>query len=88
MKAQLLLFPALVASLVLAFISPVLARIILTIFLLVFLSTIPFIIKAFAKDAAIGCLSPLLLIMRSGVQFMGISCGILDNLVSRTAGNT
>jgi GT2 family glycosyltransferase len=88
MKAQLLLFPALVASLVLAFISPLLAKISLTIFLLVFLTTIPFIIKAIAKDAIIGCLSPLLLIMRSGVQFIGISLGILDNLVSCTASKT
>jgi len=88
MKAQLLLFPTLVASLVLAFISPWLARISLTIFLLVFLTTIPFIIKAIAKDVATGCLSPLLLIMRSGVQFMGISFGILNNLVSRTVSKT
>jgi len=85
MKAQLLLFPSLVASLVLAFISPVLARISLTIFLLVFLTTIPFIIKAISKDATTGCVSPLLLILRSGVQFMGISFGILDNLLSRNA---
>ena len=78
MKVQLLLFPALVASLVLAFdFSCAGEDQFRPYFLLALLTTIPFIMKAISKDAAVGFLSPLFLILRSGVQFLGVSLGYL-----------
>lgn len=78
MKAQLLLFPALAASLLFAFISPWLARISFIIFILALLTTIPFVMKAVSKDPAIGALSPFFLILRSGAQFLGVCLGMLN----------
>jgi cellulose synthase/poly-beta-1,6-N-acetylglucosamine synthase-like glycosyltransferase len=83
MKVQLLLFPTLIASLFLALVSPWLSRISFAIFLLAFLTTLPFVIKAIRKDAAVGFLSPLFLIVRSGAQFLGVLLGLLNNLPAR-----
>jgi GT2 family glycosyltransferase len=83
MKIQLLLFPALVASVLLPFISPWLARLSFGVFLLALLTTIPFVLKAISRDSVIGCLSPLFLILRSGAQFLGVAQGMLDNMLPR-----
>jgi len=83
MKVQLLLFPALIASLLLTLVSPWLARISFAIFLLAFLTTMPFVMKAMRKDATVGILSPLFLIARSGAQFLGVLLGLLNNLTAR-----
>jgi cellulose synthase/poly-beta-1,6-N-acetylglucosamine synthase-like glycosyltransferase len=85
MKVQLLMFPALVSSLLLALVSPWLAWISFALFTLTLFTTVPFVAKAFHKDAAIGLLSPVFLILRSGAQFLGVSLGILNNLRARTA---
>jgi GT2 family glycosyltransferase len=84
MKLQLLLSPALVATLLLAVISPGLARLTFGVFLLALLTTIPFVTKAISRDPIIGCLAPLFLILRSGAQFLGVSWGILNNMMPRS----
>jgi GT2 family glycosyltransferase len=83
MKVQLLLFPALVASALSAFVAPWFFKISLTVFLLALLTTIPFVFKALQKDVLIGCLSPGFLILRSGAQFLGVTLGMLGNLWPR-----
>jgi GT2 family glycosyltransferase len=46
------------------------------------LSTLPFALRAFRKDPVIGVLSPVLLALRSGAQFLGVVAGMLN--ASRT----
>jgi GT2 family glycosyltransferase len=83
MKVQLLILPALVATLLFGLISPWLARLSFAVFLLALSTALPFVIKAIRKDAIVGCLSPLFLLARSGAQFLGVSLGILNNLLAR-----
>ena len=84
MKVQLLLFPALIASLSKASIIPWLAKLSFSVFLLAFLTAIPFVVKAMRKDALVGCLSPLFLLARSGAQFLGVVFGMWHNLSTRS----
>lgn len=88
MKVQLLLFPALVGSLLFTVISPMVSKISLTIFVLALLTTVPFIKKAVYKDVVIGLLSPFFLILRSSAQFFGVSLGMLDNMLLRSMKTT
>jgi GT2 family glycosyltransferase len=83
MKVQLLLLPALVASLSTAFISPWFARLSFTVFLLALITAVPFVIKAIRKDAVVGFLTPLFLLARSGAQFLGVVLGMLHNFPAR-----
>ncbi|MFZ5447754.1 MAG: glycosyltransferase [Thermodesulfobacteriota bacterium] len=84
MKVQLLLFPALVASLFFTAISPTVSIISLIFFVLILLTTVPFIMKAIRKDVVVGLLSPLFLILRSSAQFLGVFLGMLDNMLPRS----
>jgi GT2 family glycosyltransferase len=83
MKLQLLLFPAGIASLLTAPFSPALMKFFAAVFLGVLATTIPFVIKAMGRDALVGFLAPFFLILRSAAQFLGVSCGIFSNVLSR-----
>jgi GT2 family glycosyltransferase len=77
MKLQLLLAPALLLAI--AFDSTLrssfpLSAIVLAIF---FLSTLPFALRAAAKDPIVGLLSPALLAARACAQFMGVTAGLI-----------
>ena len=77
MKLQLLFAPALLisAAIDLTGRSPVpLSLGVLTAFLA---STLPFAIRAFAKDREVGLLSPLILVARACVQLLGVGAGIV-----------
>jgi Asp/Glu/hydantoin racemase len=77
MKLQLLLAPALVAGLIV----DVAVRPVVPVSLLVIagflVSTLPFAIRAFAKDPVIGLLSPALLAARACAQFLGVAAGLI-----------
>jgi GT2 family glycosyltransferase len=77
MKLQLLLWPALLAA---GFLD-IAARprfpatlIVLSAFLL---STLPFVLRAMAKDVGVGLMSPFLLAARAGAQFLGATRGAI-----------
>ncbi|GGA79906.1 hypothetical protein GCM10011507_33960 [Edaphobacter acidisoli] len=77
MKLQLLLAPALVASVIFDLIvrpSVPATAVVLAAFLL---STLPFALRAFRKDPVVGLLSPILLAARACAQFFGVAAGIL-----------
>lgn len=84
MKIQLLFIPFLVASFVFLFLSPIAPKIIISLLILFYLTTIPFIIKAVRRDFAIGVLSPFFLLVRSTSQFLGVTKGLMDNLLKIT----
>ncbi len=77
MKLQLLLWPALLVA---GFVD-IAARprfpatlIVLSAFLL---STLPFVLRAMAKDVGVGLMSPFLLAARAGAQFLGATRGAI-----------
>jgi cellulose synthase/poly-beta-1,6-N-acetylglucosamine synthase-like glycosyltransferase len=77
MKLQLLLAPALLASFAVHFVvrsTVPLPAIVLAVFLL---STVPFAVRAFAKDPVVGLLSPVLLAARACAQFLGVAAGVV-----------
>jgi glycosyltransferase involved in cell wall biosynthesis len=86
MKLQLLFAPAVMISwaLKLLKLEPVhqLTLIVVALFLL---STLPFAMTAFRKDAIVGILSPLILAGRSGAQLIGIIGGTLYLLKGSSA---
>ncbi len=77
MKLQLLLAPALAASVVFdVMVRPVVpaTAVVLGAFLV---STVPFALRALRKDLIVGLLSPVLLAARACAQFFGVAAGIL-----------
>ena len=82
MKLQLLLAPALLLAIAfdntvwpsLPAPAPPASAIVLAIF---FLSTLPFALRAAAKDPIVGILSPALLAARACAQFMGVAAGLI-----------
>ena len=77
MKAQLLFLPALVAASVADLaLHPAVSTALLVLAAFA-LTTLPFALRAMAKDAAVGLLSPLLLAMRSCAQCMGVIAGFV-----------
>ncbi len=82
MKLQLLLAPALICAA--AFDLDLRPGFPATVFVLCLflLSVLPFAYRAFRKDAVIGLLSPVLLALRGGAQFLGASQGAIHALRS------
>ena len=78
MKLQLLLAPSLLSTLVFdLWVRPAVP--VSGLVLLVFLcSTLPFAIRAAAKDPLVGIVSPVLLAMRACAQFLGIIAGAIN----------
>lgn len=74
MKWQVILFLLTAAAVPL---GVVYGHVLSLLLLIYFMTTIPFVIKAVKKDAAVGLLSPLLLFLRSGAQAFGLIGGIL-----------
>jgi cellulose synthase/poly-beta-1,6-N-acetylglucosamine synthase-like glycosyltransferase len=78
MKLQLLLGPALLLGLAVDLIArpsiPV-SALVLSAFLL---STLPFAVRAAAKDPVVGFLSPFLLAARACAQLLGVTTGLLN----------
>jgi len=77
MKLQLLFVPLLVAALVLdvwAGLGASFAAVATGIFLM---TAMPFVMRALAKDPAVGILSPALLAARSCAQFLGVAAGLI-----------
>jgi GT2 family glycosyltransferase len=85
MKIQLLLTPLLLTSVAALPLSAGLAKVTFLLFLLTYLSTTGFILKAVARDTVIGLLSPFFILLRSSAQFFGVTNGIIDNLHSSKA---
>jgi glycosyltransferase involved in cell wall biosynthesis len=79
MKIQLLFVPLLLTFIAFLFIAPMVAKVILLLFLLSYLTTIPFILKASRRDLTVGLLSPFFLLARSSSQFLGVAKGLVDN---------
>lgn len=83
MKLQLLIVPALAGALLLDLFlrrGLVAAGLVAATFLL---STVPFAVRAFRKDRAIGILSPVLLLLRACAQFLGAFGGMTHVLLKR-----
>jgi GT2 family glycosyltransferase len=77
MKLQLLFLPALIAALIfgtLGRVSALASGLVLGAFLV---STLPFSVRAFARDPLIGLLSPALLAGRACAQVLGVTIGII-----------
>jgi glycosyltransferase involved in cell wall biosynthesis len=77
MKLQLLFAPALLAAVALDLAvrpSVPLSLLVLTVFLL---STLPFVLRAVAKDPIVGLVSPALLAARSCAQGLGVAAGLI-----------
>jgi glycosyltransferase involved in cell wall biosynthesis len=80
MKAQLLLLPGLIAAMLadqLHFTAISWTGAVVFTFLL---TTLPFLVRTFARDRLVGMLSPLLLACRSCAQFLGVVCGATHSL--------
>jgi GT2 family glycosyltransferase len=78
MKLQLLFAPALVFSIIVDLaMSP---RITTSAVVLVgfFLTTLPFAMRAVRKEPVVAVLSPILLAMRAGAQFLGVISGLIN----------
>lgn len=78
MKFQLLLAPALLMALSFDLVvrpSVPTAALVIGAF---FISTLPFTLRAFAKDPMVGLLSPALLAARACAQFLGVAGGVLN----------
>jgi len=77
MKLQLLFVPALlIAAAFDAAVKPA-VPVSLTVIVAFFISTLPFTVRALAKDPVVGLLSPALLAARSGVQLLGATAGLM-----------
>jgi hypothetical protein len=76
MKLQVLFPPAIIGSGFLAVIDRNFLYVAAFLASVFFLSTIPFQIKAFRKDAVVGILSAPLLFLRALFQFLGVAGGI------------
>ena len=78
MKFQLLFTPALLLAFTFdLFVRPA-VPVSALLFGAFFISTLPFALRAFAKDPVVGLLSPALLVARACAQFLGVSGGIVN----------
>lgn len=84
MKAQMMLLPAFMGSLLLSLTHRVSLMPAIAVVVLFLSSTIPFSVKAFRKDKTVGILSPLFLTARSVFQFLGVLSGSRQLLHSGT----
>ena len=82
MKLQILLWPALALAALTDLTTHARFSATQLVLLLFLLSTLPFVLRAVRKDAAVGLLSPLLLAARSGAQFLGAFRGAIYALRS------
>lgn len=76
MKIQVLLPAAIIGSLAAGIIWTDMAYFAILLGMVFLITTVPFTIKAMAKDFIAGVLSPALLFMRAGAQFLGILGGV------------
>lgn len=76
MKLQILFPPLIIGSAILSLIFKPFALLLLPLFILFFLTTIPYTVKACKRDLAAGVVSPVLLLLRAAAQFCGVSFGI------------
>jgi len=77
MKLQLLLPPALLVAGFLDFATRPRFPAMLIVLSAFLLSTLPFMLRAMAKDVGVGLMSPLLLAARAGAQFLGATRGAI-----------
>jgi GT2 family glycosyltransferase len=77
MKLQLLFAPALLAAVAFDLAARPMIPSSLLVLVAFLLSTLPFVVRAFAKDPIIGILSPVLLAARSCAQLLGVSAGLI-----------
>jgi cellulose synthase/poly-beta-1,6-N-acetylglucosamine synthase-like glycosyltransferase len=77
MKLQLLLGPALLVALPVDLILRPQVSVSLLLTAVFFLSTLPFSVRAMAKDTLVGILSPILLAARSFAQVLGVIGGLI-----------
>jgi len=80
MKLQLLLLPAFAGSLFVSFILPSLVWLVPGVLAVFLCTTVPFSLKAFRKDRAVGLMSPLILSLRSVFQFFGVFNGAVREI--------
>ncbi len=85
MKLQLLLLPALVCALIVGWVAGGALRAILVVLGAFLATSIPFTVRAFRKDSAIGMVSPVFLAGRAIAQFLGVAGGLLYGLRHRDA---
>jgi cellulose synthase/poly-beta-1,6-N-acetylglucosamine synthase-like glycosyltransferase len=78
MKLQLLLFPFFMFSLVML-VTATAAQPVLLFGSLYFLTTVPFLVKAFHRDRDLVILSPFFLVLRSAGQFFGVVICLWDS---------
>lgn len=78
MKLQLLLAPALLLALTFDLIERPSVPTAFLVLVAFFISTLPFTIRAFAKDPAVALLSPALLAARACAQLLGVSAGFFN----------
>jgi glycosyltransferase involved in cell wall biosynthesis len=75
MKFQTLLPPAFLAALAASALDAKALYIALALLVLFLATTVPFTVKAISKDAAVGLVSPVMLLLRAAAQFLGIAGG-------------
>jgi hypothetical protein len=84
MKLQLLFAPALLFAILLDALEKPNVPVSVLVIGLFFLSTLPFALRAFSKDAVIGLLSPAFLALRACAQLVGVIGGLAHALLSPT----
>jgi glycosyltransferase involved in cell wall biosynthesis len=77
MKLQLLFAPALLAAVAFDLVARPFVPASLLVLAAFLLSTLPFVLRAVAKDRSVGLLSPALLAARSCVQVLGVTAGLI-----------
>lgn len=80
LKLQIGLFYLFVLSLILSLLQPPLIYAALAFLVLLFISTIPFSIKAGRRERRLGLISPLMLFLRSGAFSLGLIYGLLKSI--------
>lgn len=72
-----------VVAIPLAFVMPVFTYICLASWILLILSTLPFTIRTFLTDPLVGLISPIMMILRTGVFIIGFATGLLAYITKR-----
>jgi glycosyltransferase involved in cell wall biosynthesis len=75
MKFQTLLPPAFLAALAASALDAKALYLALALFAFFMITTVPFTVKVFEKDATVGLVSPVMLFLRAAAQFLGIAGG-------------
>ncbi len=88
MKLQLLLAPMIIALLLLGLFGRVFVYGSVFAALAFLLISLPFTLKALAKDPVVGSLSPLILLGRAAAQFAGVFRGLIDWYLVRKSKST